>query len=220
MSVFIDISLPLDNHLPTWPGDDGFSLKQVKWLDRDGCNETRVNMGSHVGTHIDAPLHFVKDGTTVEQLPLEHLIGPVHVADVGDVAEISAQTLAGLNLPADIERLLLKTRNSLLWAAGEKIFYEEFAALTLDGAEWLARRAFRLVGIDYLSIQRFHDSNATHAALLGHNIIILEGLNLAGVLPGSYELICLPLPVVGAEGAPVRAVLRRQPPSLREKSLD
>lgn len=221
MSEFIDISLPLDPHLPIWPGDDGFTLKRVKWLDRDGCNETRVNMGSHVGTHIDAPLHFVNGGGTVEHLPLENLIGPVQVVDVGDVVEISAQVLAGLNLHVNLDRLLLKTRNSLLWSAGEKVFCEDFSALTLDGAEWLVRRGLRLVGIDYLSIQRFRESNATHITLLQHDIIILEGLNLAAVMPGVYELICLPLLVVGAEGAPVRAVLRRMPPlSPLEKGHD
>ena len=167
-----------------------------------------ITMSSHTGTHIDAPRHFVEGGATVENLCLETLNGEVFVASVTDVETISAKELELAGLPEGVERLLLKTSNSDLWSLGCGTFQKNFVALTLDGAEWLIRRGVKLVGIDYLSIQRFHDSNETHRVLLGNGVIVVEGLNLAYVEAGSYELLCLPLPIVGAEGAPARVVLR------------
>lgn len=211
MSEFIDITLPLDVHLPTWPGSPRFELVQVASLEVDGCNETRLSMGSHSGTHMDAPKHFVMDGASIDQLPLETLVGTAWVVDVGNVTAVTADVLAKLDLPDTLERLLFKTTNSLWWAVGEHSFQEDFVALTLDGVDWLVRKGVRLVGIDYLSIQRFRDANVTHETLLGAGVVVVEGINLAEVEPGVYELFCLPLRIVGAEGAPARAVLKKIP---------
>ena len=208
MSEFIDITLPLDARLPIWPGSSAFKLAHVARLEADGYNETRFSMGSHTGTHIDAPRHFVEDGATVEQLPLMTLVGPAWVVDLGTVPAVTASVLSKLVLPDKLDRLLLKTVNSQCWAQGENPFREDFVALTRDGAEWLANRGVRLVGIDYLSVQRFQDTSDTHIILLNAGTVLLEGLNLAAVNPGGYELICLPLPIVGGEGAPARVVLR------------
>ncbi|MBE0577393.1 MAG: cyclase family protein [Desulfuromonadales bacterium] len=207
MKKIIDISLPLIEELPVWPGSPKFELVQVSRLGFDGCNETRLSLGSHTGTHIDAPRHFVENGATVDQLSLEVLVGEAYVVECTATREISAEILERLTLPSKVERLLFKTGNSDLWSLGQKAFFEDFAALTLDGAEWLVQKGVTLVGIDYLSIQRFHDSNATHEVLLGAGVVVLEGLNLAGVTQGLYDLTCLPLYVVGAEGAPARAIL-------------
>jgi len=208
MKNIIDISLPLSVSLPTWPKSPGFELLPVAMFEEDGYNETMIRMGSHFGTHIDAPRHFLPNGLTVDQINLEDLIGQVYVAEVLNVKSISADTLELLSLPVGINRLLFKTLNSSLWSSTNE-FCKDFVALTLDGVQWLVDFGIKLVGIDYLSIQRFHDSNRTHEKLLGAGIIVLEGLNLAKVQQGYYELTCLPLPVVGAEGAPARVILSR-----------
>ncbi len=208
MTKIIDISLSLTADLPVWPGSRAFEVVQVACLGKDCCNETMLILNSHTGTHIDAPRHFIAGGGTVDQLPLEVLVGPAYVVECPDITEISAEVLERLALPAGTERLLLKTSNSYLWSSGEQVFQNDFAALTLDGARWLVEQRVKLVGIDYLSIQRFNDSNVTHKVLLAAGIVVLEGLSLADVKPGYYELTCLPLKVIGVEGAPARAILR------------
>jgi len=209
LKTVFDITLPITPELPLWPGTPGLEVTQVAQLEVDGYSETRICIGSHVGTHVDAPSHFLDSETTVDKLPLQILIGETLVVDLRGELSITAEILERLALPSGLERLLLKTDNSKLWVAGNRDFYKDYVALTLDGAEWLVDRGIRLVGIDYLSIQRFNDSNKTHSILLAANIIIIEGLNLTRVPVGFYELICLPLPIAGAEGAPARVLLRQ-----------
>jgi arylformamidase len=184
----------------------------VKWLKRikagDECNNSRLDSDTHVGTHLDAPFHFIQDGKTVDQLALDILIGPAWVAHLPNVMAITAADLSAICLPGRIERLLLRTRNSTLWAARERNFQPNYVALIEDAAHWMVDRGIRLVGIDYLSVQRYGDGPAVHQILLGEEVVIIEGLNLAHVEPGEYELICLPIKIAGAEGAPARAVLR------------
>lgn len=204
----IDISVGLESDITTWPGTPGFSLEWFKRIENgDGCNNSRLDSDTHVGTHVDAPLHFVQEGKTVEQLPLDVLVGPAWVAYMPDVQAVTAADLSALRLPGKVERLLLRTRNSGLWAAGEANFQPEFVALTEDAAHWIVGKQIRLVGIDYLSVQRYKDGPSVHKILLGAEVVIVEGLNLAHVEPGQYELICLPIKILGAEGAPARAVL-------------
>jgi arylformamidase len=181
----------------------------------DEVNLSRLDCDVHTGTHIDAPRHFLIEGATVDQLPLETLIGEAWVAHVPDAEDVSARTLDDLDLPRQARRLLLRTRNSEWRASGETAFREDYAALTRDAAEWVVHRRIRLVGIDYLSIQRYRDPPDTHRILLRAGVVIVEGLNLAGIPGGRYELICLPLRLVGAEGAPARAALRRWEPGTR-----
>jgi arylformamidase len=140
---------------------------------------------------------------------LEPFLGPVVVCDLRGENLISAEALARLELPPETKRLLFRTSNSDLWAQGVNEFYRDYTALSEDGARWIADHGIGLVGMDYLSIQRYEDSPVTHEILLEAGVVILEGLDLSGVDPGSYELVCLPLLVVGGEGAPARAVLRR-----------
>jgi len=210
LADLIDISVPLRPEMPIWPGNMGFRLTRVLRLETgDSVNISQIECDVHTGTHIDAPRHFLQDGYTVEQLPLDVLIGPVTVAYLPRAVAIAADDLANLALPPDTIRLLLRTRNSELWARGVTEFKKDYVALTADAARWVANRGVRLIGVDYLSVQRYNDSPLTHQILLGAGVIILEGLNLTNVKPGAYELICLPLKLVGTEGAPARAVLRR-----------
>jgi arylformamidase len=182
----------------------------------DAFNVSRLDCNLHTGTHVDAPSHFLQNGTTVEQLPLDVLVGPSYVAHLPDAEDITAGNLTDLNLPSGIERLLLRTRNSELWATNTNKFKKDFAALTYDAAQWIVDRGIRLIGVDYLSVQRYRDDARTHQILLGADTIALEGLNLSNVESGFYELICLPLMLVGAEASPVRAILR-QLPQINEK---
>jgi arylformamidase len=136
------------------------------------------------------------------------MVGPAFVAYLPEAMEITAGVLAGLNLPQGTQRLLLRTRNSKLWAEETTEFMKDYAALTETGAQWVVERRIRLIGVDYLSVQCYGDGPLTHQILLQAGVVILEGLNLADIEPGCYELICLPLKLVDADGAPARAVLR------------
>jgi len=208
MRDFIDITLPLSGDLPVWPGSSGFELQQTKSLTSgDAANETRLETNVHFGTHIDAPLHFIEDGCPVDRLALDVMIGPAVVAWLPNCPAVTAAELEMLRLPDGTRRLLLHTDNSRLWAHEEKIFCTNFVALTEDGAQWVVDHGIDLIGIDYLSVQPLSDEPGVHRILLENDTIILEGLNLNAVEAGSYELVCLPLRLVGAEGAPARAVL-------------
>jgi arylformamidase len=212
VSAIIDISVPLRTDMPTWPNSVGFRLTRTMSLEEgDSANVSRLDCDVHMGTHVDAPWHFLRDGFTVEAMSLEVLIGPAVVAYLPEASVVTSDDLAILNLPAGTKRLLLRTRNSELWAAGVSYFKEDYVALSVDAARWIAERGIRLIGMDYLSVQRYQDSPLTHQTLMRAGIIILEGLNLADVQPGLYELLCLPLRLIGADGSPARAVLRPLP---------
>jgi arylformamidase len=177
----------------------------------DNNNVSRLECGVHTGTHVDAPWHFLEEGSTVERLPLDVMIGEAFVAYLPQADVVTAETLTGLALPTGTTRLLLRTRNSELWERGVTEFREDFVALTSDAVHWLVDQGIRLIGVDYLSVHRHGDGPLIHQILLRAGVVIVEGLNLAGVEPGKYELICLPLRLNGADGAPARAVLRRLP---------
>lgn len=206
--AIIDISVPVSEDLPIWPGSPAIQMFRQFDMDQgDGANDTTIQFSVHTGTHVDAPLHFLAQGQSVDQLSLEVLMGTTYVADVGDVAAITPEVLAALPIPVGSTRLLLKTRNSQLWLSPHP-FERNFVALTAEAAQWVVDQGIRLVGIDYLSVQRFEDGPATHEILLGAEVVIIEGLNLNAVTPGEYELICLPVKLKGIEGAPARVVLR------------
>lgn len=211
MTDVIDISVPLQADMPTWPGSAGFRLARTARLEAGNtANVSRLDCDIHVGTHVDAPWHFVQEGITVDQLSLDILVGPAFVSFLPQLSAITVSDLNGLVLPAGTERLLLRTDNSELWAADVSDFKKDYVALTADAARWIVDQGIRLVGVDYLSVQRYQDGPAVHQILLKAEIVVIEGLNLFEVEPGEYELICLPLKIVGAEGAPARAVLRRK----------
>lgn len=202
----IDISVPLREGMPAWPGSIGLRREWVKRIDRgDSSNGSAISCDVHLGTHIDAPLHFIDGRESVDLISLEVLCGPVFVADLTGVDSIGKRTLSRLNVSNGVKRILFKTKNSALW--NQREFNPDYVALTEDAAEWIAQKDILLVGIDYLSIQRYHGATNVHRILLDAGVAILEGLILSDVLPGHYELFCLPLKLTGSEGAPARAIL-------------
>jgi arylformamidase len=205
-----DITVPISSSMPVWPGDPPVRLEQVKSImSGDSCNVTFLSMGAHTGTHIDAPCHYLERGMTVDAIPLEQLNGPCRVVETSARDNIERSHLEHHDL-AGCSRILIKTRNSGLWNNSIHAFEKDFTALGLSAAQYLVDSGVVLVGIDYLSIEAFRpdDGNPVHTTLLGNNIIILEGLNLSAVSAGEYDLVCLPLKLAGADGAPARVMLR------------
>jgi arylformamidase len=174
----------------------------------DGCNVSKMSLGVHTGTHVDAPLHFLRDGSGIHQVPLDALIGPARVIEITDTRAVTVEELRRHDIQRG-ERLLLKTLNSTrCWQNDD--FVEDFVYIEQEAARYLAELHIQTVGVDYLSVGGFaSDGTETHHALLTANICIIEGLNLSSVSSGTYELICLPLKIVDSDGAPARAVLRR-----------
>lgn len=205
----IDISLPLSDTLPLWPGDPAFELCSVASIENgDACSLSLLRMGTHFGTHLDAPAHYIAGGATTAAISLETCIGPADLLYFPNETRITASLLEAAEASIRSDRLLLKTDNSLLWSSNQKQFQENFCALSVDAAEWIVAHSIRLVGIDYLSIEPFASIHGTvHTILLKNNVVILEGLNLSNAAPGNFQLLCLPLSLQDAEGAPCRAVL-------------
>jgi arylformamidase len=203
--MIIDISLPIGPETPVWPGDPPVLVEPVARVEAgDPAGVSRLTLGTHTGTHVDPPAHFLPGAATVDALPLDVLVGPAVVADL-TAGPIDGAALESLGLSGGSVRLLLKTGG-------------EAGALTPDGARWLVERGVRLVGADTLSIEPGTDCPGVrgcppeeqypvHRILLGAGVVIVEGLDLAAVAPGSYQLVCLPLRIVGGDGAPARAVL-------------
>ncbi|MBI5288673.1 MAG: cyclase family protein [Chloroflexi bacterium] len=205
----IDISVPIRPGMIVYDGDPDVHMERVKTIaGGSSANVSRVDFGVHTGTHIDAPVHFIDGAPAMESVPLDALIGPAHVVDAtGLASHIDATALSQLAIPP-AERIIFKTNNSRLWDLDR--FSADFIALTGDAAAALVQRGVKLVGIDYLSIGPKGNGVATHVALLEAGVVILEGLDLRHVEPGPYRLACLPLLLVGSDGAPARAVLMRE----------
>jgi len=204
----IDVSVPLDARLPTYPGNTPFSLEPSQSIARgDHANVSTIQSSVHAGTHVDAPRHFLPDGAGVDALPLELLCGRTRVIEVTTRKGITPDDLAGFDLSEDI-RVLLKTHNSRMWGSPE--FHTDFIGVTGAAAQYFVDRGVKLLGIDYLSIEVFRTPGApAHHALLSAGVIVVEGLNLVDVEPGVYDMFCLPLRLVGSDGAPARVILRR-----------
>jgi arylformamidase len=199
MKIF-DVTLPLSPDIPVYPGDPEVSLER---LAESGVQ--RLSLGTHAGTHVDAPAHAVAGGADVASLALEILMGKARVVDLPVAARIERSDLQALDLSDDL-RVLLKTRQS---GAGRRESLAEGVYLTEDAASYLVQAGLKLVGIDSLSVDRFGASDLpAHRALLSAGVVVVEGLDLAQVEPGDYDMACLPLRIPGADGAPARVVLR------------
>ncbi len=202
-----DVSVPISERLPTWPGDPKVSLTRASAISRgDPANVSRLGAGVHTGTHVDAPAHFVEGGPGIDSIPIETLVGPCLV--------VEADPPGGELLPSHLPltghlRILFKTRNSTRWGAGDRPFDPEFVAVGAELAKELVEQGKILVGVDYLSVESYHApfEHPVHHALLEARIVVVEGLNLSRVEPGEYELYCLPLNLVGSDGAPARVIL-------------
>jgi arylformamidase len=201
----IDISVPIRPGMIVYEGDPEVHLERAASIaDGATANISRLDLGVHTGTHVDAPVHFIEGAGGTDALPLNVLVGDAYVVDATEVeGALDQAALERLALPERAERLILKTRNSKLWDLDE--FSHDFMRLTGDAARFLLTRGVRLVGIDYLSV----GDEEAHVELLRAGVVPLEGLDLRHVEPGPYRLVCLPLRLVGADGAPARAVLIR-----------
>jgi arylformamidase len=206
--AWIDISVPLYPDMVHWPGDPEFHSELAKSLGTgDVCSLTQLSTSAHIGTHMDAPRHFLKNGVGIDQMPLDTVLGPCRVLEIKDPEAIKPAELRDHNLQPG-ERILFKTINSArAWKTDE--FVKDFVYVSKEAAQFLVDRQVQTVGVDYLSVGGFFkDGVETHQILLGAKVWIIEGLNLSGVDPGPYELICLPIKLRGSDGAPARAVLR------------
>jgi arylformamidase len=206
----IDVSVLLTPGMATYPGNPAFDIAPVHRIAAgDSANNSRLTMGTHTGTHVDAAKHFIDDRPGADAMPLDLLIGRARVIDVPVRGGITAKHLEGAGLREDL-RVLLRTPNSKLWNNPKAPFHEEYTHLTGDGAKFLVDQGVKVVGVDYLSVEKLHTpGHPAHHALLGANVIIIEGLNLSDAEPGVYEMYCLPLKIEGADGAPARVVLKR-----------
>jgi len=209
MTIF-DITVALEDGIPIWPGNPPFELVRVNKLEEGASsNVSKLSLGVHTGTHVDAPIHFLQGGTGVDQLPLELLTGKatVHWLDLpqGNITATALEA-ASPKINSGAERVLLKTRNSELWRSPHP-FQSDFAGITADGAQWIVDHKIKLIGVDYLSVGPKGGGKPTHEILLKAGVVIVEGLNLRQVNAGEYEFFCLPLKLKDCDGAPARAIL-------------
>ncbi len=207
-ATWIDISVPLYSGMVHWPDNPPVKIERMMDLSRgDAANVSKIELGAHTGTHMDAPRHFLADGIGLDQMPLDATIGPARVIPIEHPQAILPAELEQHNLQAG-ERVLFRTQNSeRCWKTDQ--FIEDFVYISAAAAQFLVERRVRTIGVDYLSVGGYvHDGVETHQILLEAGIWLIEGLNLSAVTPGTYDLVCLPLRVAGADGAPARAILR------------
>ena len=204
-----DVSVPLRHGGLVYPQNPPISITPVKSIAAgDTANVSRIDLGSHTGTHVDAPLHFMDGGAGVDELPLDVLIGPARLIAFGDEVLVVGEADLRRHDLTGVTRLLIRTRNSAWLASGSTEFHPDFTHVAPDAAEYLVSIGVRLVGVDYLSVEQFHSPHhRTHKTLLSNGVVIVEGLVLSEPLPGDYELYCLPMLLAGLDGAPARAVL-------------
>lgn len=209
-----DITVAISSQTHVYEGDPAVKIETSLAIARgDAANVTNLCFGAHTATHVDAPNHFIEGTKKIHEIELEKFIGRARVVEIDEsVTAISAEDVKQANL-AGVERVLFKTRNSKIWSEPENVFRKDFTHVELSAARELVNLGIKLVGIDYLSIEKFGSENfATHKTLLEKEIVILEGLNLSQVAAGDYELICLPLKIISetGDGAPARAILRQK----------
>ena len=202
-----DATLAIHEKMAVFPGDPPFKKEPVFQIQTgDDFNLTRITMGTHLGTHVDPPAHFIENGATVDQLSLETLVGPGVVADLRGCSQIDRRALEKASI-ADYKRVLMKTDNGPLLL--ESSFHKDYVQLTEDGARYLVERKVCLVGIDYLSIELHENPGSpVHHLLLEAGVLVAEGVHLLEIPPGEYEIFCLPLKIKSADGAPARILLR------------
>ena len=206
---WIDISVTIRDGMVHWPGDPPVRIERVQDLERgDSHSLSSLTLGSHSGTHVDAPAHFLKCAPAIDGMPLGMMLGPARVIEITDTESIKPEELMQHRLRRG-ERILFKTRNSTMWHQAND-FSEDFVYITNEAAEYLVMRGVSVIGVDYLSVGGYHvDGGEVHRTLLGAGIWLIEGLDLSAIEAGKYELACLPLKIENGDGAPARAALRR-----------
>ncbi|MBI3648086.1 MAG: cyclase family protein [Actinobacteria bacterium] len=206
----IDVSLPIGPDLLTWPGDPAIQIEPRSQISKgDAANVSELRIGTHTGTHVDPPVHFVEGAPGIDAVALDTLYGPCFVADVrGMRGQLGVAELEALALPERTERLLLKSDNSEIWRRLPAEFPDDYVCLSPEGARWVVASGIRLVGVDFLSVEKKGSpGHPTHVELLSNGVVVVEGLNLGDVESGAYTLAVLPLRIVGGDGGPARAVL-------------
>jgi arylformamidase len=205
----IDISLTVSENMVVWPDQTRTRIERIHRIEEGAsANVSNLMMSVHSGTHVDAPVHFIPGGKSVEELNLDSLVGPVFVAVADDdVEEITPAVLKRMNIPPYADRLLIRTRNSHYWEENSTEFHTGFVGLSPEAAELLVEMNLKLIGMDYLSVAPYHRGQLTHEILLKNGLTLLEGLDLSKINEGYYSLLCLPLKLEGSDGAPARAIL-------------
>ncbi len=208
--MFIDVSMNIEDGMVHWPTDPGITIKHFSNIKNgDSANNSEITCGTHTGTHIDAPHHFIEEGVGIDKLNLETLIGLCRVIEVAKEIKIISRNFL---VPHDIksgERLLFKTKNSIWINNRDNNFHEDYVYVSADGAKYLVEKGVILVGVDYLSVEGYHIGHDTHKTLLGANVVVIEGLNLTDVIPGNYKLIAMPIKIKNSDGAPSRVLLEK-----------
>ena len=209
--IDITVPMPVNKKMAYWPTDPlPPKVERIYDVDKgDKVTMSQININSHNGTHVDSPLHFFKGGSTIDLMPLDTTVGPARVIEIKDTESIKVKELEPYKIKAG-ERILFKTQNSAK-AYQTNEFVEDYVYISIEAAKYLAAKKVRLVGLDYISIGNFHDNESlgeTHRTFLGNGIYVLEMINLFGVKPGDYELLCLPLRMERGDAGPCRAILR------------
>jgi arylformamidase len=209
-----DISLGIADDMLVWPGDPAVEvLPRLQISNGDAANVSELRIGTHTGTHVDPPIHFIEGAAGIDEVSLEILFGPATVADLrGHPGPLGRSDFERLDLSPTVTRLLLKTDNSDQWTKPRPIDFEtDYTCLSVEAAEWLIERGIRLIGVDYLSVeQKGAAGHPVHVKLLSNAVVIVEGLDLSATEPGVYTLVCLPLKILGGDGGPARALLIKE----------
>ena len=213
VSKLYDITVPISPGMLAWPGDPKLEISQVSAIAQGAeSNVSQLRMSVHTGTHIDAPKHFLDGGKTIDQINLQKLIGPAFVMVISDeVSVITKETLTehpAFPALAKVRKVLFRTRNSVFWPNGPNEFQQEYVGFDPAAAQLLADLGMDLVGVDYLSVASYNDTDIPHKILLEKEVVLLEGIDLTKVPEGYYELYCLPLLLSGCDGSPARVILK------------
>jgi arylformamidase len=206
----LDISLTIGPDLLTWPNDPGIEIQPTSRMSEgDAANVSELKIGTHTGTHVDPPVHFVDGAAGIDRVSLDTLFGPCVVADARGVeGRLGPVELDRMGIPDETERLLIRSDNSEIWGNLPAPFPAEYTCLSLAGASWLVRRGIRLIGVDFLSVEaKGAPGHPVHVELLTHEVVIVEGLSLGEAEPGAYTLAVLPLKILDGDGGPARAIL-------------
>ncbi len=204
-----DISVTLYNGMAGWPGDEKFNMERTFEIGKgSACNVSKYTMSSHAGTHIDPPYHFLPDGISLDKMEISSTVGPARVIEIQDRESVKPAELAKHRIRRG-ERLLFKTVNSeKCWKTRE--FVKDFVHISPEAATLIAQTGVLAIGIDYLSAGGYENNgDLTHMKLMERGVWIIEGLDLSGISPGKYEMICLPLKILNSDGAPARAIIRK-----------
>lgn len=206
-----DVSLVLRPDMITWPGEPAPRIEPLRRIAKgDTANVSVVTLSDHAGTHVDPPIHFLEGGSTIDRLPLDAFVGPCVVVAFDGAGHVSAEWLDRARIVAGTERILFKTKNSARWGDPKASFTRDFTTINASAARWCVEHKVRLVGVDYLSIEPQgpeKEGYPVHKTLLAANVVIIEGLDLSGVAPGQYELVCAPIKLLDGDGAPARVFL-------------